>query len=79
MKRFRAIVLGAASLAAVSSNSQATEKLLPPGRPAGVNQAAHSGHLLLTLGVATVLVGALAIAISSSNKANAPAATGTAP
>jgi hypothetical protein len=80
MKYFRAIILAAASLAAVSSNSLADEKALRPGKPAGVNQAARGGgHLLVTLGVATVLVGALAIAISSSNSASPPASTGTAP
>lgn len=80
MKRFRAIILAAVSLAAASSTSLASETPLPPGKPAGTHQAAHGGHLLMTLGVAALLVGGVAIAISLSNNATAPlSTTSTAP
>ena len=75
MKRFMAILLAAATLAGAASNAGAKEKTLAPGKPAGVQQAARGGHLLLTLGVAAVLVGAVAVAMNSSNNATPPTAT----
>jgi hypothetical protein len=80
MKRFKAMILAAASLAAVSSNSLAGEKALAPGKPAGVEQAARGGgHLLLILGVGAVLVGGVAVAMANSGNATPPTATSTTP
>ena len=77
MKTFRAIILAATTLAAASSPASAEEKTLAPGKPAGVQQAGRGGHLLLTLGVAAVLVGVVAIAMNSSNSATPPTTSTT--
>jgi hypothetical protein len=75
MKIFKAIILAAATLAAASSGSLADEKTLAPGKPAGVQQAARGGHLLMTLGVAAVLIGVVVVAMNSSNSATPPTST----
>ena len=77
MKIFKAIILATATLAAASSGSLAGEQALAPGKPAGVQQAARGGHLLLTLGVAAVLVGVVVVAMNSSNSATPPTTSTT--
>lgn len=74
MKRHNLMI---ASVAAVSLLAQPVLAAdLAPGKPAGVHQALRSSGLI-AIGVGAVIVGAVAIAIASSN--DAPAAPVTPP
>jgi len=60
------IVAGAAAL--MVSQVQATEvSALAPGKPAGVKEAQGSPNLLVAVGVAAVVAGGLAVALSSDS------------
>lgn len=75
MKRLNLMIVSAATAALLVQPVLAADALAP-GKPAGVRQALQ-GTGLVALGVGAVVVGAVAIAIASSN--DAPAAPVTPP
>ena len=66
MTNFRKMMIAAAALTMLGSQIHAAEVApLPTGKPAGIKEAQGSPNLLVALGVGAVVVGGLAIALSS--------------
>ncbi len=68
MTNFRKMMIAAAATAMMVSHVQAAEvSPLPSGKPAGVKEAQGSPNPLIALGVAGVVAGGLAIALTADN------------
>jgi hypothetical protein len=76
MTNFRMGMVGLVTAAAMmGSQSLAADLSLPPGKPAGIQQAArHGPNLLVMLGVAALVVGGIAYATSQGKNAPCGAA-----
>lgn len=67
MANFRMAALAMAVAAAMTgSQALAADGALAPGKPAGVQEAQHHGHLLLIGGVTAVVVAGIVIAAANS-------------
>ncbi len=68
MTNFRTMMIAAAATAMMVSHVQAAEvSPLPAGKPAGVKEAQGSPNVLVAVGVAAVVAGGLAIALTSDD------------
>jgi len=68
MTNFRKMMIVAAAMTMLASQINAAEVApLPSGKPAGVKEAQGSPNLLIAVGVAAVVAGGLAIALTSDD------------
>lgn len=68
MTNFRKMMIAAAAMTMLGSQIHAAEVApLPTGKPAGVKEAQGSPNPLIALGVAAVVAGGLAIALTADN------------
>jgi hypothetical protein len=76
-----ALVAAAMAAAMTASQAMAADGPLPlvPGKPAGVQTAQHSSHMLLVLGAATLAVIGVVIAVTTTNNATCDTACTTTP
>jgi hypothetical protein len=75
MTNFRKMMIAAAAMTMLGSQIHAAELApLPTGKPAGVKEAQGSPNVLVAVGVAAVVVGGLAIALTNSGDSSCGAA-----